>query len=293
MSLTGQTAWVVGGVGVIGRGIARGLLKAGATVVVNSRSEERLERIQSDLEHPERLIAIHGSLLPDQGVAETVERALKAVIGAGGGNDGHGRFLQHVVAHGAVRYWTTKRALCDETFSLVSAPEGESFLKLDAEDFRRQSSQLATLHFSAARNLIPRVRSSYTFVTGDGGGHPSTLRSAMGEINSHHVWGLSAALREEALSSSSYLSNVLVRELRVGLPVNRRPSEADPRMPPLSEAIGDLCAGMAAAGEEIDQGRLFRIETQKLLDVWLIKYHAYADQKIGPLPSFAEFVGSL
>ena len=31
MSLLNQTAWVVGGVGVVGRGITRGLLQAGAT----------------------------------------------------------------------------------------------------------------------------------------------------------------------------------------------------------------------------------------------------------------------
>ena len=91
MSLIGQTVWVVGGVGVVGRGICRGLLKAGARVIVNSRSTERLDRVNADLGHPERLVTVHGSLLP--GFAhKTVLETL---------NDRNE--LHHVVAHGAVR----------------------------------------------------------------------------------------------------------------------------------------------------------------------------------------------
>ena len=52
MSLVNKTCWVVGGVGVIGRGIARSLLQAGATVIVNSSDESRLEQINSDLYNP-------------------------------------------------------------------------------------------------------------------------------------------------------------------------------------------------------------------------------------------------
>lgn len=41
-ALAGKVTWVVGGVGLIGKGICRGLLRAGSTVIVNSRSAERL-----------------------------------------------------------------------------------------------------------------------------------------------------------------------------------------------------------------------------------------------------------
>mmetsp|Transcript_34735 Transcript_34735/g.72297 ORF Transcript_34735/g.72297 Transcript_34735/m.72297 type:complete len:297 (-) Transcript_34735:133-1023(-) len=296
MSLAGQTAWVVGGVGVVGRGIARGLLKAGATVVVNSRSEERLERIQNELENPERLIAVHGSLLPDNGAAQTVDDTLAK----------HGQ-VQHVVAHGAVRYWTTKRAACDETYSLAKASPSD-FLSLSAPDFRMQSSQLASLHYSAIQQLMPRLvgseggsgsGTSYTFVTGDGSGHPSTLRSAMGEINSHQVWGLAAAVRQ-ALKQQQPGDSPLCREIRIGLPVNRSKEDrkAAPRDRPLSEDIGDLCAGLAASAAsleelEAEQGKFIRIETLEGLNDMLIQYHADADKDIGPMPSFAEFVGSL
>ena len=75
--------------------------------------------------------------------------------------------------------------------------------------------------FVLMQELIPRIQfsngpSSYTFVTGDAGGHPKGKRSALGEINTHHVWGLAAALRNERFERS-----VNCREIRVRIPVNR------------------------------------------------------------------------
>ena len=214
MSLANQTCWVVGGVGVIGRGITRGLLKAGATVIVNSRSQERLTRFSEDLGHPDRLITINGSLLPGY-AGKTVRQTLDAMP------------LDHVVAHGAVRYWgsfgTNDRR--DESHMIQGAQNGTFLQSMTPEDFVGPASQLASLHFSAAQQLIPRIQfsnghSSYTFVTGDAGGHPQGKRSALGEINTHHVWGLAAALRNERLER-----DVNCREIRVRLPVNRPAEE--------------------------------------------------------------------
>jgi NADP oxidoreductase coenzyme F420-dependent len=325
MSLRGKTVWVVGGVGVVGRGIARGLLKAGATVIVNSRSAERLERIANDLQHPERLVTVLGSLRPGQ-AEETVATTL-----AGGANNQ--RQLHHVVAHGAVRYWTTKRAGCDETYSLETNQKGLLDQNTTVEEFTSQASQLAALHFSAARALIPRIVvqqqdhsddddggannhcPSYTFVTGDGGGHPSARRSAMGEINSHHVWGLAAALRQELVTAAAAPQNsknvqdknrtVVCREIRIGLPVHLSDHNLDRTSTtttaattngtdgrPISEDIGDLCAGMVAMTVG-DRSRLIRIESQAEMEALLHQYRADGDQSVDPLPSFAEFVGSM
>jgi NAD(P)-dependent dehydrogenase (short-subunit alcohol dehydrogenase family) len=291
MSLRGKTVWVVGGVGVVGRGIARGLLKAGATVIVNSRSTERLDRIKSDLAYPERLVPVLGSLRPGQ-----AEQTVHETLTAGGGD------LHHVVAHGAVRYWTTKRAGCDETYSLERTNQKSL---LDAattpEEFTAQASQLAALHFSAARALIPRLKmsskeSSYTFVTGDGGGHPSARRSAMGEINSHHVWGLAAALRQELTTNNNDNARTVVcREVRIGLPVVSQDPVATATGTagkPLSEDIGDLCAGMVAMTDG-DTSRLVRIESVAEMERLLQRYRADGDHTVEPLPSFAEFVGSM
>lgn len=280
--LSNQTCWVVGGVGVIGRGITRGLLKAGATVIVNSRSEERLTRFSEDLGHPEKLVAIRGSLLPGY-ASKTVAETLDAIA----------RPLNHVVAHGAVRYGYNNSSSNgygngsngsynrdgDESHIMIQHRGGTaagSFLQsMTPEEFVGPASQLASLHFSAAQELMPRIQfsngaSSYTFVTGDAGGHPGGRRSALGEINTHHVWGLAAALRNERLEK-----DVNCRELRVGLPINRPMDErkSDPRETPLSDDIGTLCAGLAATADAIDErGELIELKDQESLESLLNRY---------------------
>eukprot|EP00979_Chaetoceros_neogracilis_P009702 scaffold2192_cov268-Chaetoceros_neogracile.AAC.104 len=258
MSLINQTCWVVGGVGVIGRGITQGLLKAGATVIVNSRSTDRLNKLEEDLKHHGRLVTIHGSLLPGY-AAGTIHDALGSTP------------LNHVVAHGAVRYWGAKSgAGYDETHSVNRG----SLLTTHMDDFGIAASHLASLHFSAAQELIPRIqfsngRSSYTFVTGDGGGHPRGKRSPFQEINAHHVWGLSAALRGESLKK------VNCREVRVKLDVNRPLEErmVKPRDVPLSEDIGMLCAGLVGHTVGVDDsGKLIEVSDHEILESLLTRY---------------------
>ena len=190
MSLANQTCWVVGGVGVIGRGIARSFLQAGANVIVNSSQESRLRQIASDLHNPSGLILVKGDLTPESAQA-TIDTALAVAP--------NGHPLRHVVARGAVRYWTKQIAGCDETNSLVDADESAAqkrLLDMSPEYFIDTSSRLAALHFNAVKNVLPKLdvstdtHASYTFVTGDGGGHISGKRSATGEINSHHMWGV-------------------------------------------------------------------------------------------------------
>lgn len=268
------TVWIVGGVGVVGRGLTRGFLQAGATVIVNSRSEERLETIKNSLGNPDRLVTVHGSLLPGQ-ASKTVAETLKE-CGA----------LNHVVAHGAVRWWARPtagtyeyyeyKAGCDETYAL-NIKASERLLEMAPEAFAQSGAQLATLHFSAAQQLIPRLQPafpkvgekmlpSYTFVTGDGSGKPGGERTAMGEINSHHVWGLSAALRREIDGQE-----VVCREVRVGLPVhNEDPRRGGKR--PLSEDIGSLCAGLATSSLVDDHGRLIKLESFDQLNKVLDEY---------------------
>lgn len=281
MSLINQTCWVVGGVGVIGRGITRALLQSGATVIVNSRAESRLQRLLEDLANPEKLVLVHGSLLP--GSAEsTIEKVLA-----------NNTALHHVVAHGAVRYWTSKKSASDETFSL----DNRRLLDMDTEEFASASGQLARLHFNAASTLIPRLeglsdfdgsKTSYTFVTGDGSGHSSGKRTGAGELNSYHIWGLSSGLRTELKQSK-----VAVREVRVGLQVNRSEDERkkEPRLRPLSEGIGDLCAGLASSGDKMD-GELIEVESQQVLEKQLLEYKTTKDESI-ELPHVWESSGNL
>lgn len=294
MSLVNQRCWVVGGVGVVGRGITRGLLQAGATVIVNSRSHERLEKLSDNLGNPERLVTVQGSLLPGY-ASKTVSDTLDSAP------------LNHVVAHGAVRWWARPtagefqyyeyRAGCDETYAL-NIRANERLLDQTPEEFSRSSAQLASLHFSAAQQLIPRLRASgapasYTFVTGDGSGKPGGRRTAMGEVNSHHVWGLSSALRQEL---AQFGGNVMCREIRVGLPINE-PGDQKGKSEtgnPLSEDIGDLCAGLAAASSKMgDNGRLIRLEEYEDLNALLKEYDVALDAGVGSLPQFACEQGTL
>lgn len=271
MSLTNQVCWVVGGVGVIGRGITRSLLKAGAIVVVNSRNDRRLEKLSEEIDsdHAEKLVCIKGSLLPgSKQASETVHQTLSA-LGE--------RAINHVVAHGAVRYWTKPRdGGYDETFSLL---DSRRLFDFRHDDFAVGAGHLAGLHFSAAQHLVPRIAdgqnrrtgpASYTFVTGDGGGHVSTKRSAMGEINAHHIWGLASAMRNEPS-----LSHIVNREIRIGLPINRPEEERlkDPRERPLSQDIGDLCAGLCAQTYQ-DSNQLLCVNKPTDLDELLEQYQA-------------------
>lgn len=268
MSLANKTCWVVGGVGVVGKSIARSLLRSGATVIVNSRSSARLESLRIDLGDHERLKTVHGSLLPGHS-AKTVNETLNSMS------------LHHVVAHGTVRWWAANKEGIDETYSLNKATGGISGRLLESmtcEEFSQSSSQLATLHFSAAQSLFPRLQfsegggRSYTFVTGDGSGKPGGHRSSMAEINSYHLWGLSAAMRhenyllEEKGRTSDQGSNVIVREIRVELAVNRSQEEIEknPRDWKLSELTGDICAGIISkAPVSVD---VFKIDSpEKLL----------------------------
>lgn len=310
MSLVNQTCWVVGGVGVVGRGITRGLLQAGANVIVNSRSEVRLDKLRESLDNPSNLYLVHGSLLPGR-ASKTVADTLTELP------------LHHVVAHGAVRWWARPstgsfenhyeyKAGCDESFSLNIQPN-QRLLDYRPEEFVSSSAQLASLHFSAAQQLIPRIQffssysgkdqcsPSYTFVTGDGSGKPGGGRTAMAEINSHHVWGLSAALRSEHSSSVSKTdssntnnSNVIVncREVRLGIPTDdfdNSPTGSDrsPESSPLSEEIGNLCAGLVASSSRTDDnGRLVHIQSRKQMDQLLEEYKVEFDANKNPLPHY-------
>lgn len=187
-------------------------------------------------------------------------------------------FSSIVNLHHPDEYYEYK-AGCDETYALnINATE--RLLDMAPEVFAQSSAQLATLHFSAAQQLIPRLQPapngeppSYTFVTGDGSGKPGGDRTAMGEINSHHVWGLSAALRRDLDGQT-----VVCREIRVGLPVHTE----DPRRGgnrPLSEDIGNLCAGLATLSTKEDHGRLIRLEEFDQLNDVLNEYKYSEDGK--------------
>lgn len=72
MNLCNQVVLVAGGIGTIGRGISRGLLRAGANVVVYSRSDAKLDQLVSELSTSD---TTHGRLIGMNGTMSTPEGA--------------------------------------------------------------------------------------------------------------------------------------------------------------------------------------------------------------------------
>lgn len=240
-NLEGKVCYLVGGVGVTGRGLARGLLQAGARVIVNSKHAQRLRRLQEDLNYPKGLITINRSMMPGS-AAETVDAALAQTDGQ----------LDHVVAHAAVR-WRAAPSACDEMHVMPSWDTTSwdkmygatpNLLDLTADDFSRSALQLPVLHFASAQQLVPRLHgvenASYTFVTG--GEAPRGERSSLSQVNTQAVWGLAAALRAEE-QPGCRVAEVRV-EMSIDRPVEER--EADPRDGCLSAELGSIAAGIAA-----------------------------------------------
>lgn len=233
-SLQGQIAWVVGGVGTIGRGISRGLLEAGATVIVNSGHQSRLDRLREDLGKPQNLIGVCGTMRPSG-----ADKLVSEVMGMTNAR------LNHVVAHSGVRWWAPGEMQTDRT------AQGASDIHQDRAAFSERASLLPELHFTAAQLLFPHLLRSagatYTFVTGGAG----ERRSIEAQVNTHGVWGVAAALRESYADSA-----VKVSELRVDLKIDRPATERalDPRGRPLSADLGELCAGIAAGARDEGAG---------------------------------------
>jgi len=261
--MIGQVAWVVGGAGAIGRGLCRGLLKAGATVVVNSSSKTHLEQLSRDLGNPHSLIAIHGSMRPESAEA-TVEKALEATNSQ----------LHHVMAHSGVRWWVPqKQATPDCEDAALQGPRdceeaalsGGKGLSQDPIRFSERASMLPALHYAAAKLLLPHLQktpgSSYTFVTG-GAGEQNSIEA---QVNAFGVWGLAAALREQYAGSS-----VRVAEVRVALKIDRpaRERALDPRARPLTADLGELCAGLAASSSQDSVGLHTIDSMEHVLRLW-------------------------
>mmetsp|Transcript_23685 Transcript_23685/g.49032 ORF Transcript_23685/g.49032 Transcript_23685/m.49032 type:complete len:305 (-) Transcript_23685:436-1350(-) len=240
-SLAGKKVLIAGGVGTIGRGLARSLLQSGAIVVVNSRSQRKLDQLYEDLGRPERLIMINGTMMPS-GVEETMNEVYKRADS-----------IDHVVAHCGVRWWSRDS---DET-NITSLPSAatSSITSLGLEEFQVQTRMLVDMHWGVAAQTLPmmagRPGTSFTFVTGG----TNIRSSALQTMNTQMVWGLAEVLRSEAAAKAANMRGdcvhgVRVDEVRIQMKVDRDPKEraAEPRARPLSSDIGDVVAGLVSAG---------------------------------------------
>lgn len=139
--LAGRTALVAGGTGNVGRHLVVALLERGATVVVPSRSAERLRALRAAVApaYVDRLLGIQGDL-GDETKAVELGEAVRS----------RGHSLHMVVA---------------SLGRFVAAP---SVLEAPLAELRAVLESYLVAHFLAARTLIPLVEpgGSYTFING-------------------------------------------------------------------------------------------------------------------------------
>jgi NAD(P)-dependent dehydrogenase (short-subunit alcohol dehydrogenase family) len=140
------TILVAGGAGEVGEGITRQLLAAGATVIVPSRSQDKLEQLKVQLRHPANLITKVADLSSLEG-AERLRDELKADLGQ----------LHHVVA------------------SLGGWWQGQPLTHISLELWHTLINNSLTAHFITAKTFIPLLqesKGSYTLINGGGALHP-------------------------------------------------------------------------------------------------------------------------
>jgi 3-oxoacyl-[acyl-carrier protein] reductase len=140
--LDGKIALIAGGTGGVGEGIVRAFLNEGATVVVPSRSNNRLQQLDKQLEGSatERLIPILGDM-SDTEPAEKLRQQILDKVGK----------LDAVVASVNGRW--------NQDIPLV---------KTSLEDWRRMIDSNLTAHFIAAKTFVPVLArgGSYTLIGG-------------------------------------------------------------------------------------------------------------------------------
>jgi NAD(P)-dependent dehydrogenase (short-subunit alcohol dehydrogenase family) len=156
-SLTGKHVLVAGGAGQIGFPIVAACLASGATVVVPSRSQARLDALRGKLSDSvaSRLVPLVGSIGEVPG-AEALRDEIARRVGT----------LHGVVA--SLGGWFTGKALTE----------------LDIADWNRVLHDNLTTHFVAARTFIPVLQASgkggaYIFLSGPAGEVPRPMSGAV------------------------------------------------------------------------------------------------------------------
>lgn len=230
MTLDGRVALVAGGAGTVGSGIARAFLRAGATVIVPSRSAARIEALRGEAEHADRLVGVEADIGSPEGAArvrDLVERD-------------HGR-LDHLVT------------------SLGGAWTGGPVRELDLDGFRAALREYCETHFVAMRALLPAMEhgdsrdgASYTIVSGVAGEQLFDLAWGPVSVGAAALFGLGMVTRAEYADAA-----VRVNELRVGMRVLRQHPVSGSPFEVSHLDIGALTVGMARSqvrGEVIRVG---------------------------------------
>jgi 3-oxoacyl-[acyl-carrier protein] reductase len=229
--LDSKIALIAGGTGSVGEGIVRAFLKQGATVVVPSRTAERLEQLRGYLGElaKDRFIPVTG----DMNEIETAERLRDEVLNKVGR-------LDAVVASLNGRW--------NENLPLI---------KVSLADWRRMLDSNLTSHFIAARTFLPVLErgSSYTLIGGGAADYAvpnygPVCVPAAGELM------LTQVLIEEMKGSGVRINEVVVNSYIV---TRERSGEGHPEWITADE-VGRYTAWLASDEASMVSGTIIRLK---------------------------------
>ncbi len=153
----GRTVLIAGGTGNVGRVLVEAFLRAGANVVVPSRSREKIAALRDGIHGVagERLITVEGNL----GEEETASNLVEQIIS------------RHGPLHAAIA-------------SLGRFVPVPSLLQASVSDLQQVIDAYLIGHFVAARSLIPALEEdgSYTLINGPLAFQPFSRQSALVSI---------------------------------------------------------------------------------------------------------------
>ena len=217
----GQRSVVFGATGNVGWGAAKAFLRAGAEVLLPTRSSEGAQRLQEELSAEGQVKALVVDV-SEPGGADTLTREVERRFGA----------PDHVFA--SMGPWWQKGPIIEQ----------------DADEYRQVMSASLDCQVYAAQGLLPLMvdrGGSYTLVTGQGG-HLTIPNTGLLVIAVSGVFGLSRMLRAELADR-----NVRVNELLIAARVERTPRKG---VVP-AEALGQSALQLATSAVK---GRVLRFD---------------------------------
>ncbi|MBB2943371.1 NAD(P)-dependent dehydrogenase (short-subunit alcohol dehydrogenase family) [Actinoplanes lutulentus] len=230
--LKGHDTLVVGGTGNVGFFLVDGFLRAGARVLVPSRSPQNLERLRSRLgAAADRLVPVNG----DIGTAE-----------------------------GAVQVQAQVRDLSSELFAVASAPaswhQSHSMLQAGFAEFKHVIETRLYPHFLAAEALLPLIAlgGSYTTINGPAG-FISPPPPGIGAI------AVAAAAQNKLIEAIAAETAGTPRVNDVVMKAFLGPNGTRPGSPLRGEQVGDFVAALAAGGTHV-HNRTIQLASPRQID---------------------------
>ena len=221
---------VAGGAGEVGEGVVRQFLRAGATVIVPSRSWERLEQLREQLaeDATERLVTRQtnlGDMTSAHAFAATLQQEFTVI--------------HHVVA--ALGGWW----------------EGKPLVELDITTWQQVIDSSLTAHFVCARAFLPQMLytdSSYTFINGSG------ALDAVAGSGPMSVSDAAQNMLQRVLSAELAQTRVRVNTLLFTTSVKTRSYPMGSDNWPSADDAGQLCVALAKGDT---QGKTIIVESRE------------------------------